>query len=101
MTNKPIGKIFTVYMTVFNKVGFTTSDSVVFLLADVPSKPNPPTRVSDGRSLTILITAPQSDGGSQITSYQLQIMLPGQQNWITVLGEENSNLQLNYTLTNE
>jgi hypothetical protein len=47
------------------------------------------------------MAAPSTDGGSQITSYQLQIMLPGSSNWQTVLGENGANLILEYTLTNE
>lgn len=40
-TNYTVGQTYAVRMTVCNKVGNTTSDSAVFLLADVPSKPIP------------------------------------------------------------
>ena len=36
-----------------------------------------------------------------IFNYELQIMLPKQNQWRTVLGESDSNLDLTYTLTNE
>lgn len=52
-----------------NHVDLRVSDSVEFLLASVPSKPNPPTRISDGKSLKILMSPPANDGGSQVTSY--------------------------------
>jgi hypothetical protein len=34
------------------------------LLADLPSKPDVPTRISDGQTLKIVMKAPLEDGGS-------------------------------------
>ena len=53
-----------VRMSVDNKVGTTISDSTVFVLANVPDKPMPPARISDGKILTITMIPPASDGGS-------------------------------------
>jgi hypothetical protein len=52
-----------------NHVSELKSDTVSFLLADVPSTPVKPTRISDGKSIKIIMAAPSSNGGSQITSY--------------------------------
>jgi hypothetical protein len=101
MSAKTVGHLYNIKMTVDNKVGDTTSDSIVFLLADVPDQPEPPTRVSDGHTLVIVMAPPASDGGSQITSYQLAIMLPGADEWSVVLGETSNSLVLEYTLTTD
>ncbi len=47
-----------------NHVDLRISDSVEFLLASAPSRPAPPTRVSDGKTLLIVMTEPTNDGGS-------------------------------------
>jgi hypothetical protein len=47
------------------------------------------------------MSPPATDGSSMIFNYELQIMLPKQNNWQTVLGESDSNLDLTYTLTND
>jgi hypothetical protein len=64
-----VGNVYNVKISVDNKVGSVESDSIVFLLADVPSQPPPPTRISDGKTLTIGMEPPISDGGDQIISY--------------------------------
>jgi hypothetical protein len=81
MSANDVGEYYLVKVTVDNSVGTTESDSVVFKLADLPGQPNPPTRISDGKSLSIVMDAPDADGGSQITSYQLQIRLQHEQEW--------------------
>jgi len=101
MTAMTKGQQYLVKMQVDNVVGSTQTDSVLFLLADLPGTPNAPTYTSDGSKLTIIMTPPASDGGSMIFNYELQIMLPKQNNWQTVLGESDSNLDLTYTLTND
>lgn len=62
---------YLVKVTVDNAVGTAESDSVVFLLSDVPAQPSAPTRISDGKQLTIVMDAPTQDGGAQVTNYQL------------------------------
>ena len=101
MTAMTVGQQYLVKMQVDNVVGSTQTDSVLFLLADLPGTPNAPTYTSDGSKLTIIMTPPATDGSSMIFNYELQIMLPKQNNWQTVLGESDSNLDLTYTLTNE
>jgi hypothetical protein len=71
MSSYTAGKDYQVKMAVDNKVGTAESDSVYFLLADVPGAPDAPTRISDGSYLTIFMTEPSTDGGSQITNYEL------------------------------
>ena len=71
MSMYTVGEMHSIYLTVDNKVGTATSDTVVFLLADVPGQPEPPTRESDGTYLKVIMAAPSTDGGSQITNYQL------------------------------
>lgn len=84
-----------------NVVGSTETDSVLFLLADLPAAPSAPTYTSDGTSLTIVMTPPATDGNSIIFNYELQIMLPRKDEWVTVLGSSNKNLDLTFTLEND
>lgn len=58
-------------MQVDNVVGSTQTDSVLFLLADLPGTPDAPTYTSDGTKLTILMSPPSNDGGSMIFNYEL------------------------------
>lgn len=101
MTALTVGQQYLVKMQVDNVVGSTQTDTVLFLLADLPGTPSAPTYTSDGSKLTIIMSPPATDGSSMIFNYELQIMLPKQNNWQTVLGESDSNLDLTYTLTNE
>lgn len=66
-----IGKYYQVKVTVDNSVGTAESDTNVFLLAEVPSKPAIPTRASDGTLLTIIMSQTSFDGGAQVTNYEL------------------------------
>ena len=68
-------------MKVDNVVGSAETDSVLFLLANLPGTPSAPKYTSDGSSLTIMMTAPSTDGNSMIFNYELQIMLPNKENW--------------------
>ena len=82
-----------------NHVDESLSDSIGFLLADVPSQPAPPVRESDGKTLLITMQPPSSDGSSTVINYQLQLKFPGEDEWATVIGEEETyNLNLTYTL---
>lgn len=47
-----------------NHVDLRISDSVEFRLASVPDKPESPTRISNGKTLKILMSVPTGDGGS-------------------------------------
>jgi hypothetical protein len=71
MSTKTTGNDFLIKMTVDNRVGTSESDSIVFLLANVPEAPSAPTRTSDGTTLTVMMAEPASDGGSQIINYEL------------------------------
>jgi hypothetical protein len=71
MSSYTISTYYQVKLTVDNSVGTAESDSNVFLLAELPGKPSAPTRVSDGEQITIIMTEPTTDGGSQITNYEL------------------------------
>jgi hypothetical protein len=76
MTSKTIGLLYLVKMQVDNVVGSSQTDSVLFLLADLPGAPNAPTYKSNGNSLTIMMSPPATDGSSMVFNYELQIMLP-------------------------
>jgi len=69
MSQQQVGVEYQVKIQASNIVGLTESDSVAFLLADVPAKPSAPTRISDGSYLTIVMAPPASNGGALITSY--------------------------------
>lgn len=64
MSSETVGNVYAIRITVDNKVGTAISDAVVFLLANVPDAPSPPSRVSDGSLLTIIMAPPAFDGGS-------------------------------------
>jgi len=71
MTLKTVGLLYSVKMQVDNVVGSAETDSVLFLLADLPGTPDAPTYDSDGAALTIVMTPPASDGNSIIFNYEL------------------------------
>lgn len=92
-----VSQRYKIKIGVENRVGETLSDSIGFLLAEVPSQPDPPTRISDGTFLQIIMTPPSNDGGAIIESYQLQIKTEADLDWTVVLGEEGVvNLSLTY-----
>jgi len=64
MTGFTVGDTLKIRLGVENHVDELLSDSVNFLLADVPDAPDPPTRTSDGTQLIIHMTEPASDGGT-------------------------------------
>lgn len=69
MSQQQVGLEYQVKIQATNVVGLTESDSVAFLLADVPVKPSAPTRISDGTYLTVVMAPPTSNGGALITNY--------------------------------
>lgn len=89
-----IGATYRVKVGAYNRVGEVISDSVAAVLASVPSTPTPPTSVSDGSYLDIIMSIPASNGGSPITSYQLQIKYQPSDDWITELGATQDNIHL-------
>ncbi len=66
-----VGATYRVRIGAYNNVGEVLSDSVAAILASVPSTPDPPTSVSDGSYLDIVMSIPVSNGGTPIISYQL------------------------------
>lgn len=99
MSSGTIGNTYRVKVGAFNNVDEIVSDSTYSVLASVPDTPDAPTSTSDGTYLTILMTAPTSNGGDQIISYQLQVKYSILDDWTTVLGESTYNQDLTYTLT--
>jgi|LauGreDrversion4_2_1035121.scaffolds.fasta_scaffold555872_2 hypothetical protein len=89
-----VGKTYRVKIGTYNNVGEVKSDSVAVILASVPSTPNPPTSLSDGSYLKVIMSPPSSDGGSPILSYQLQVRYKTSEDWIVELGAADINLQL-------
>lgn len=69
MSSYEVGLFYVIKLTVDNSVGAVESDSTVFLLADLPGQPSAPVRVSDGKQVTIVMSAPLQDGGSQLINY--------------------------------
>jgi len=81
-----VGSTYRIRIGAENNVDEILSDSVAVILASVPSKPNPPSSLSDGSYLEVIMSPPLSDGGIPIISYQLQIQFSVKEGWITVLG---------------
>jgi len=92
-----VGDRYVIKIAAENAVGEVESDTISVLLASVPDTPNAPTSESDGTYMDITMTAPASDGGSTITSYQLQIF--ELDSWVIVAGKDGvNNLDLVHSL---
>ena len=80
-----------------------SSSSPAFLLADVPSTPTiAPTVVPDltnGIQIGVAYEAISSDGGSSITSYELQKGSTSLTDFVTISGAEPKSLALSFTVT--
>lgn len=102
MSAETVGNRYTIKIAAENAVGEVESDTISVLLASVPDTPSAPTSNSDGTFLDIIMTAPASDGGSEITSYQLEIFESEETGWEVVAGSENeNNLDLVHSLERE
>ena len=98
LSSQTVGLIYQVYVVAVNRAGSTDSDTVSFTLSSVPSKPAVPTSSSDGYDLTIQMTAP-STGGSNITSYELQLDFKNGSGFVTIVGGDSAYTQtLTYTV---
>lgn len=77
--------------------------SPAFLLADVPAAPTAaPTVVSDltnGVQISVAYSAVSSNGGSSITSYELQKGSTSLTDFVTISGVEPKSLALSFTVT--
>jgi len=99
MSAYTIGNRYTIKVAAENVVDEVESDTISVLLASVPDQPSAPTSESDGTFLNIIMSIPASDGGSDITSYKLQIYESDALGWETVVGEIGlNNLDLVHTL---
>lgn len=102
MSSQTSGNRYTIKVASVNDVGEIESDTISVILASVPGTPSAPTSDSDGTYLDIIMTAPGSDGGSTIFSYQLEIFESSATGWEIVAGEEGSNnLDLTHHLERE
>lgn len=68
-----LGNTYKLKVTAVNKVDVVESDTISVILASVPDTPAVPTSTSDGYDLIVTMTAPASNGGSAIISYQLDV----------------------------
>ena len=76
MSAKTPGLTYMIQMGAKNFIGESLSDSVSVLLASVPTTPSPPVKqLLNDTHMQIQMTAPASDGGDLIMSYQLQLRL--------------------------
>ena len=99
MTSFNGGEFMKIRIGVENHVDELLSDTVSFLLAQVPDQPDPPTRSSDTSRLNIYMTEPAFDGESQITSYELQFKYLDEEYWTTLVGGDHQKPNLNLTYT--
>mmetsp|Transcript_23476 Transcript_23476/g.36163 ORF Transcript_23476/g.36163 Transcript_23476/m.36163 type:complete len:184 (-) Transcript_23476:2298-2849(-) len=102
MSSKTAGSTYDLYLGVENRIGEVQSDTVAVLLASVPDTPSTPQKsLLNSTHMQIVMSPPSSNGGSIITSYELQVSDEGGElDWQTVLGkdEDERNLDLIYTL---
>jgi hypothetical protein len=96
MQSFTFGDFYQVKISVDNAVGSAESDSTVFLLANLPGQPPKAERVSDGRTLQVVMSPPEEDGSSQITGYSLETRALGEEKWIVRTTENN--LKLTYLI---
>ena len=101
MSSQDVGSVYQVYVVAVNRAGETDSDTILFTLASAPSTPDVPTSTSDGKELTVIMTAP-SDGGASISSYELQLDFDDGNGFVTVVGGDELHTQtLTYTIDDE
>ena len=86
-----------------NEVGSVSSSLTSIILAAVPDMPSSPP-VSDpaytnSQQIKVVITAPASDGGSPIRSYDIQMDDGRGGNFFSLVGETSDYLRLWYTVT--
>lgn len=99
LTGQDIGYIYQVYVKSLNRAGDVDSDTVAFRLASRPDMPDVPDSTSDGKELTIIMTAPDN-GGSNITTYELQLDYQDGNDFVTIVGGDGKyTLTLTYTIT--
>lgn len=69
---KIVGQTYRIRLGVVNRIGEVSSDFVTVLLASVPGTPPAPVKVLLNSTFAqIIMSAPLSDGGDMIRSYQL------------------------------
>ena len=94
--NGVVGNTYRIKIGAENNVDEVVSDSIAVLLAGVPSQPSPPSSLSDGSYLEVIMTTPTSNGGIPLITYQLQLKYTSEGEWETVLGDDTNNLELKY-----
>lgn len=97
------GKTFRIRLKAFNSVGSVLSPIVSVVLAQVPSTPSTGPTLSlantDASQIGLTWSAVTNDGGSAITSYELQLAPPGSETFISLVGYERQYLEISYIAT--
>ena len=70
--SKVAGLFYSFKMGAINSIGEVHSDTLLILLAGVPSAPPAPTRVQlNNTHVQVVMSAPASNGGNPVQSYEL------------------------------
>lgn len=99
--SKTVGATYLIKLGAANTIGEVQSNSVSVLLASVPDAPSVPTKnLLNETHQEIVMSAPASDGGDMITSYELQVKGTAEgEEWQTVSGANGTrNLDLLYAI---
>lgn len=98
MSSQTVGGIYSIYVNARNRAGIVSSDTISFILASVPNAPDAATSASDGTYLQLTMSAP-ANGGSTITSYELQFDFNDGNGFVTIFGGDKANtLTLTYNV---
>lgn len=95
------GKSFRVKLRAINAIGYAESSLISFVLAAVPDQPAAgpvyDAAGSTGTSIKVTYTAPASNGGTDITSYELQMDDGLGGDFVSLVGLNTNNLKLFHT----
>lgn len=69
LSSGTVGNTYRLEVAAKNIIGEVISDTLAVILASVPNQPSAATSTSDGKDLTVHMTIPASNGGSEIISY--------------------------------
>jgi len=97
-SNTLTGRRYRAYLRAINQIGFIDSSLIAVTLADVPAKPSaPPSTIlsrTTSKSIYVQYTAPSTDGGSDILSYELQMDDGKGGDFVSLIGGSENYLKL-------
>jgi len=97
-SNTLTGRKYRAFLRAINQIGYIDSSLIAVTLADVPAKPSsPPSTIlsrTTSKSIYVHYTAPSTDGGSDILSYELQMDDGKGGDFVSLIGGTENYLKL-------